>query len=71
MLRQIASELKLDFKTIIHHVKLLTENRLVITENKESHDILSDTINGTNSWWRYWLKFGKNKLCLPEGYAQL
>ena len=45
MIRQIASELKLDFKTIIHHVKLLTENRLVITENKESHDILSDTFN--------------------------
>jgi len=57
MLRQIASELKLDYKTIIHHMKLLTGDRLVITENKESHDILSDTINGTNHSWTYWLKF--------------
>jgi hypothetical protein len=59
MLRQIASELKLDFETIIHQAKLLTENRLVITENKESHDIPSDTINGTNRSCRYWLKFRK------------
>lgn len=34
---QIASELDLDYKTVIHHLKVLSENGLVITENKESY----------------------------------
>ncbi len=34
---QIAAELKLDYKTIIHHLKALTDNGLIITENKESY----------------------------------
>lgn len=34
---QIASELKLDYKTIIHHIAVLSKNGLVITDNKESY----------------------------------
>ncbi|HKU49717.1 MAG TPA: winged helix-turn-helix domain-containing protein [Nitrososphaera sp.] len=34
---QIANELKLDYKTVLHHLKVLTENGLIITENKESY----------------------------------
>jgi DNA-binding transcriptional ArsR family regulator len=38
---QISSELKLDYKTIIHHLSVLTENELVITKNKESYGAAS------------------------------
>jgi DNA-binding transcriptional ArsR family regulator len=34
---QIASELRLDYKTIIHHIAVLSKNGLVITDNKESY----------------------------------
>jgi len=34
---QIATELKLDYKTVIHHLKALSDNGLIITENKESY----------------------------------
>ena len=34
---QIASELKLDYKTVIHHLDVLSKNGLVITDNKESY----------------------------------
>jgi DNA-binding transcriptional ArsR family regulator len=34
---QIASELKLDYKTVLHHLKVLTENGMIITENKETY----------------------------------
>ena len=34
---QISSELKLAYKTIIHHLSVLTENGLIITDNKESY----------------------------------
>ncbi len=34
---QIASELKLDYKTVLHHLKVLAENSLIITDNKESY----------------------------------
>ncbi|MEM2140547.1 MAG: winged helix-turn-helix domain-containing protein [Nitrososphaera sp.] len=34
---QIASELKLDYKTVLHHLKVLTENGLIITEDREAY----------------------------------
>lgn len=34
---QIASELKLDYKTVLHHLKVLGENGMIITENKETY----------------------------------
>jgi predicted transcriptional regulator len=34
---QISSELNLTYKTIIHHLSVLAENGLVITNNKESY----------------------------------
>ncbi|HEX2014701.1 MAG TPA: winged helix-turn-helix domain-containing protein [Nitrososphaera sp.] len=34
---QIASELGLDYKTVIHHLRVLTENGLIITDNKDSY----------------------------------
>ena len=34
---QIASELKLDYKTVIHHLRVLSENGLIITDNKDSY----------------------------------
>ncbi len=34
---QIASELNLDYKTVIHHLKVLSENSLVVTDNKDSY----------------------------------
>ncbi len=34
---QIASELKLDYKTVIHHLRVLSENGLIVTDNKDSY----------------------------------
>jgi DNA-binding transcriptional ArsR family regulator len=34
---QIASVLKLDYKTVIHHLDVLSKNGLVITDNRESY----------------------------------
>ena len=33
---QIASRLKLDYKTVLHHLKVLSENGLIVTDNKET-----------------------------------
>jgi len=34
---QIATELKIDYKTVLHHLKILGDNGLIITDNKESY----------------------------------
>jgi DNA-binding transcriptional ArsR family regulator len=34
---QIATQLKLDYKTVLHHLKVLSENGLIITDNKDSY----------------------------------
>ena len=34
---QIAPELKLDYKTVMHHLKVLSQNGLIITDNKDSY----------------------------------
>jgi DNA-binding transcriptional ArsR family regulator len=34
---QIAKELNLDYKTVLHHLKVLTNNGLVITDKKGSY----------------------------------
>ena len=34
---QIASKLNLDYKTVIHHLKALSDNGLIITDNKETY----------------------------------
>ena len=34
---QLSIQLKLDYKTIIHHVDVLKKNGLIITENEESY----------------------------------
>lgn len=34
---QIASELQLDYKTVIHHLRVLSDNGLIITDNKDSY----------------------------------
>ena len=34
---QIATDLGLDYKTVLHHIRALSENGLIITDNKESY----------------------------------
>ncbi|TVP40991.1 ArsR/SmtB family transcription factor [Candidatus Nitrosocosmicus arcticus] len=34
---QLSNQLKLDYKTIIHHLDVLKKNGLIITENEESY----------------------------------
>jgi DNA-binding transcriptional ArsR family regulator len=37
---QIASELKLDYKTVIHHLRVLSNNGIVVTDNEQSYGAL-------------------------------
>ena len=34
---KIANELKLDYKTVIHHLRVLSENGLIVTDNRDSY----------------------------------
>jgi DNA-binding transcriptional ArsR family regulator len=34
---QIAQELKLDYKTVLHHLKVLSENGMIVTDNKDTY----------------------------------
>ena len=34
---QIASELRLDYKTVVHHLEILSKNGLVITDNRDEY----------------------------------
>ena len=34
---QIAEELLLDYKAVVHHLRVLSENGLIVTDNKESY----------------------------------
>jgi DNA-binding transcriptional ArsR family regulator len=34
---QIAQELKLDYKTVVHHLDVLSQNGLIITDNKDTY----------------------------------
>ncbi|MBI5378084.1 MAG: winged helix-turn-helix transcriptional regulator [Thaumarchaeota archaeon] len=34
---QIASKLNLDYKTVIHHLKALSDNGLILTDNKDTY----------------------------------
>ena len=47
---RIATELKLDYKTVLHHLKVLSENGLIITDNKDSYGAtLPHFISGRHS----------------------
>ena len=34
---QIASELRLDYKTVVHHLNVLSSNGILITDNKQTY----------------------------------
>jgi DNA-binding transcriptional ArsR family regulator len=34
---QIATELKIDYKTVVHHLRVLAENGLIITDSMDSY----------------------------------
>lgn len=33
----MASELKIDYKTVLHHLRVLTDNGLIVTDNRDSY----------------------------------
>jgi DNA-binding transcriptional ArsR family regulator len=37
---QIATELGLDYKTVVHHIRALSDNGLIITDNKETYGVM-------------------------------
>ena len=61
---QISSELKLDYKTITHHLSVLAQNGLVITDNKDSYGatyFLAPLLERNyNSFKEILVKIGKN-----------
>ncbi len=60
---QIAQKLKLDYKTIVHHLDMLSQNGLVITDNKNTYGaiyFLSPLMEKNyQSFTQMLVKFGK------------
>ena len=60
---QLAKDLKVDYKTIKHHLRVLYENRMVIAVNKESYGavyfISSLMEENMNTFKEIWKGFGK------------
>ena len=60
---QLATSLKLDYKTIQHHLKILTENNILTAINKGKYGavyFVSDDLQRTwNEFGEIWKRFGK------------
>ncbi|MDQ6667268.1 MAG: hypothetical protein M3Y53_03460 [Thermoproteota archaeon] len=61
----------MDYKTIIHHLSVLAENGLIITDNKESYGatyFLTPLMEKNyNSFMEILAKIGKSKLSINDG----
>lgn len=61
---QLAKELKVDYKTVQHHLKTLSKNKLLVVENKEQYgavyfisQLMKEQMQTFNDIWE---RFGKN-----------
>ncbi|MBI2546378.1 winged helix-turn-helix transcriptional regulator [Candidatus Woesearchaeota archaeon] len=61
---QLATRLKLDYKTIQHHVKILTDNRLLAPINNGKYGAAYFISEEMKSLWKefgkVWAQFGNN-----------
>lgn len=61
---QISKDLKLDYKTVQHHLKVLTKNKLLDVQNKNNYGAVffPSTILKENlsTFKEIWERFGKN-----------
>ena len=60
---QLAQDLSVDYKTIQHHLRVLDENRAIMTVNKDKYGavhFVSDELNAQwNDFESIWNQFGK------------